>query len=263
MENLRIVSSEPSIASGGMIALTRLPSGRRASTIGLDSSTRRPTRATILSMVRRRCASSVKVPSTWIDPPGALDVDRVEAVDHDLGDVGVAQVGLERSVAEDVVGDLLGDPRPVGDRERRVVLRQHLLQRLTHLLLELGLGQPRVVELGPEVVEQRLVHGALQVGERVRRCAGRAASAAAKAVAAASRPRRRRGRAWPPPTGRPGSCRLGLPAQQAAPVGAQPGRDVARRRCPCRRRRRRSAKALIARLTPGAWGRRARSARRG
>ncbi len=53
------------MASGGMMALTRLPSGRRASTIGLDSSTRRPTRPTILSIVRRRCASSLNAPSTW------------------------------------------------------------------------------------------------------------------------------------------------------------------------------------------------------
>ena len=49
-ENLRIVSDGPSIASGGMIALTREPSGRRASTIGLDSSMRRPIWATIRSI---------------------------------------------------------------------------------------------------------------------------------------------------------------------------------------------------------------------
>ena len=42
-ENLRIVSSGPESDSGGMIAFTRLPSGRRASTIGEDSSMRRPT----------------------------------------------------------------------------------------------------------------------------------------------------------------------------------------------------------------------------
>ena len=59
-ENLRIVSSGPESESGGMIALTRLPSGRRASTIGDDSSMRRPTCATILLMIRRRCESSVK-----------------------------------------------------------------------------------------------------------------------------------------------------------------------------------------------------------
>ena len=35
------------IASGGKMMLTRLPSGKRQSTIGLDSSTRRPTCAAI------------------------------------------------------------------------------------------------------------------------------------------------------------------------------------------------------------------------
>ena len=44
---------------GGMAALTREPSGRRASTIGDDSSTRRPTRETTFSMMRSRCASSL------------------------------------------------------------------------------------------------------------------------------------------------------------------------------------------------------------
>ena len=52
-------SSGPSTASGGMTAFTREPSGRRASTIGEDSSTRRPTRETIFSMMRSRCALSL------------------------------------------------------------------------------------------------------------------------------------------------------------------------------------------------------------
>jgi hypothetical protein len=38
----RIDIEGPSSASGGMMAFTRDPSGRRASTIGEDSSTRRP-----------------------------------------------------------------------------------------------------------------------------------------------------------------------------------------------------------------------------
>ena len=45
VRNRRIDSTGPSSASGGMIALTREPSASRASTIGLDSSMRRPTRA--------------------------------------------------------------------------------------------------------------------------------------------------------------------------------------------------------------------------
>jgi hypothetical protein len=40
--NLRMVRAGPSIASGGTMTLTREPSGRRASQIGEDSSTRRP-----------------------------------------------------------------------------------------------------------------------------------------------------------------------------------------------------------------------------
>ena len=42
--NFRMVRDEPFTASGGMIALTREPSSRRASTSGEDSSMRRPTR---------------------------------------------------------------------------------------------------------------------------------------------------------------------------------------------------------------------------
>ena len=63
--NLRIVISGPLSESGGITALTRLPSGRRASTIGDDSSMRRPTWATILLMIRRRCDSSLNWTSLW------------------------------------------------------------------------------------------------------------------------------------------------------------------------------------------------------
>ena len=48
------------MASGGMMAFTREPSGRRASTIGEVSSTRRPTRETMRLMMRSRWSSSAK-----------------------------------------------------------------------------------------------------------------------------------------------------------------------------------------------------------
>ena len=60
LENLRIDISGPSIATGRTATLTREPSSSRASHIGCDSSTRRPTAETILLMMRRRCASSLK-----------------------------------------------------------------------------------------------------------------------------------------------------------------------------------------------------------
>ena len=56
-ENLRIVSIGPSTESGGITAFTREPSASRASTIGDDSSMRRPTCPTMRSMTRRRWSS--------------------------------------------------------------------------------------------------------------------------------------------------------------------------------------------------------------
>ena len=60
LENLRIETSGPSTPTGLIAALKREPSSMRASTIGCYSSTRRPTAATILLMIRSRCASSLK-----------------------------------------------------------------------------------------------------------------------------------------------------------------------------------------------------------
>ena len=71
-----MVSVDPLKASGGMIALTREPSARRASTSGEDSSIRRPTRETIRSMTRRRCSSEVNRVRGALELAAALDVDR-------------------------------------------------------------------------------------------------------------------------------------------------------------------------------------------
>ena len=51
--------------------------------------------------------------------------------------------------------------------ERRLLLREHLLQRRADLGLEVALGHASVVELGPERLEQLLVHDLLHVAERV------------------------------------------------------------------------------------------------
>ena len=68
MRKRRIDSTGPSSASGGMIALTREPSGSRASTIGLDSSMRRPTELTMRSMICIRCRSSLKDDVGLLEP---------------------------------------------------------------------------------------------------------------------------------------------------------------------------------------------------
>jgi hypothetical protein len=58
--NLRIETDKPSMASGSMITLMRPPSGRRASTIGLDSSSRRPSGARMRRTMRITCSESAK-----------------------------------------------------------------------------------------------------------------------------------------------------------------------------------------------------------
>ena len=71
--NLRMVMAGPFSDSGGMMAFTREPSGSLASTIAEDSSILRPTCATILSSVRRRCESSAKRASVGkMRPPRSM-----------------------------------------------------------------------------------------------------------------------------------------------------------------------------------------------
>ena len=67
--NFRTVMTGPISDSGAMIALTREPSGRRASTRGLVSSMRRPSGVMIRSMIRRTCSSFRKNASTRLILP--------------------------------------------------------------------------------------------------------------------------------------------------------------------------------------------------
>ena len=85
------------MASGGMMALTREPSARRASTMGEDSSTRRPTRETMRSMICIRWPLSLKDRPGRLQLAGALDVDLVEAVDQNVGDARIFEQRFERT----------------------------------------------------------------------------------------------------------------------------------------------------------------------
>ena len=100
----------------------------------------------------------------------ALDVDRVRAVDHDLGDGVVAQERLERAVAEDVVRDLAGDLRALLARQRRLVERDRLFDGLAHALG--SSSRRRLVVAGGEEARAEarddvMVDARLELGERV------------------------------------------------------------------------------------------------
>ena len=64
------------MASGGAMTLTRLPSGRRASQIGLDSSTRRPTWLTMRWQIFISCGIVGEAHAGVLTLPLDLDVGR-------------------------------------------------------------------------------------------------------------------------------------------------------------------------------------------
>lgn len=64
-----MVRTGPVSDSGGMMTLTRSPEGRRASTIGFDSSTRRLTVDTIRSMVCSSCSGLLNRAATGSTRP--------------------------------------------------------------------------------------------------------------------------------------------------------------------------------------------------
>ena len=115
-ENLRTVMTGPTSDSGAMIALTREPSGRRASTRGLDL---------VDPPAERRddplddAQDVLVVQEDRVDPldlARALDVDVVRAVDHDLGDGRVREERLDRPEPGHVVDHLVDE----ADRSSRV-----------------------------------------------------------------------------------------------------------------------------------------------
>ena len=194
--NFRMVRNGPSIASGGMTAFTREPSGRRASTIGDDSSMRRPTWDTILSMMRRTWAPSTKPGRDLLHLAVALHEQDVGSVDHHLGDGVVLEQGVDRPVADDVVADVgrrtarTAPPSigmPASSKAAAIVSPQPHLQLV---VVDRVVEQERAqvadhlpVDLRVHVVGSRLSRGA---GRRRRR-------RRAEAVAPCGHRRRRRG----------------------------------------------------------------------
>ena len=148
-----------------MITLTREPSTRRASTIGDDSSTRRPIGAMMRSMMRITCSSFWNVTLVSSILPLALEVDLARAVDHDFGDALVAQERLERAKTDDLVGDLLEHARPLGAGEGEALRVERTAEGLLDLAPDLDLV--RQVELRVEVLDDALLDAELGVAERL------------------------------------------------------------------------------------------------
>ena len=85
----------------------RLPSGRRASQIGLQFVNAAPDLAHYALADVHQLPIVDKADVGTLDLTLDLDVGRFATIDHDVGDLIAGEQRLERSVAEDVVTDVL------------------------------------------------------------------------------------------------------------------------------------------------------------
>ena len=137
--------------SGGMMALTREPSGRRASTMGLDSSTRRPTALDDLVDHLPVLAVVGEGEVGRLDDALPLHPDLVVGVAHDLGDGRVGQRAVEGAVAEDVGEDLGHELRPLDRGDADVLPLQGPVEGGLDLLLQLAADALGAGQAGAEV----------------------------------------------------------------------------------------------------------------
>ncbi len=113
--NRRIDMLGPSIASGGMTALTREPSARRASTIGLTLIAPATDRADDLVDDVHEVRVVAELDIGHLQPALALDVNLPGPVDQNIADIRVGQEDFERSQAERLVEDLADEPLAFGE----------------------------------------------------------------------------------------------------------------------------------------------------
>ncbi len=102
-----------------------------------------------------------------LDPAAALDVDPVGAVDHHLGDRGVAQERLDRPVAEHVVDHLEVEGQPLVAGEPQLGAGQLDLGNLADALEQRLRGGLECLELGADLLDTRLVDRGANRGEAI------------------------------------------------------------------------------------------------
>ena len=97
-----------------------------------------------------------------------LDIELVESIDHDLADGRVLEQRLERAVAEHVGADIVDEPVALRGREGELLGGDDLRELCARELVELLLGQGRVVESRADPREELFGGLLLDRGERDR-----------------------------------------------------------------------------------------------
>ncbi len=149
-----------------------------------------------------------------LQPTLTLDVDLLRPVDHHFRDGLVSQERLERAEAQDLVGDLLEHPHPLGAGEGQALLVGNLAEQLLDLATDLDLVAQ--VELRVELVDEPVLDAVLRLAERL--AGGHCSKEWARGGARGARARRRRCRLSA--TGRRNRCRLWGSGNLRLPVAA-------------------------------------------
>ena len=164
----RIERQGPSTASGGMMAFTREPSARRASTIGEDSSTRRPTAETMRSMMPIKMDVVAELDRGHLQNAFALDVDPLVRVDQNVRHGRIGKQRLERPESENFIENFLGEALPLLQVHRRGFADDQRFENLRHLaahVLAVDFGQAVEIQLLNQLAVNRRLDGA-EVGAR-------------------------------------------------------------------------------------------------
>ena len=162
-----------------MAALTREPSGMRASTIGWLSSTRRPTAATILLHDAQQVRLVLERDVRLLQLAVPLDEAVLVTVDQDVVDRGVLEQRLERAKPDHLVDDVVdqrlefraidGKPLLAGLFENEIMhLAAHLVLRQTLERDEVDLLDKHAVQAGARVDDLVGRLGRAGVGLRLR-----------------------------------------------------------------------------------------------
>ena len=175
--------------------MTREPSGRRASQIGLDFVDAAADLADDALADVQKLLVVAEADAGLLDLAVDFDEDLPRAVHHDVGDVVARQQRLQRTVAQDVVADVLEQLLLLGDRHREILDRDDVVDDVADFLagaVRLELGELRQVDrvdqrredlgLGVVVGLAALALHAARLGRQRRRRDRRRATAAAEPV---------------------------------------------------------------------------------
>ena len=137
----------PTSESGRMMALTREPSGRRASTRGLVSSMCRPSGREDAVDDVEDVLIVAEGDVDLLDAAGALDVDALGAIDHDLGDGLVGQQRLDGPEARHLLEHAVHEALPLQPGEVQLMLDDEAVHELADDAGQLAAYPGRVGEV--------------------------------------------------------------------------------------------------------------------